>query len=281
MASDSPATPLSDLTFVITGAAGGIGAAAARLAAERGAAVVVSDTNAQAGAATAEAIAATGSPAMFHRCDVTDEAQVAALMQAAAERFGGIDVLVNNAAVIDWALSDDTSLDGFPRESFAKVLDIGVTGAWLCAKHALAHLRRSDHACILNAGSMASFVGWPGIHAYCSAKGAVLLLTRSLAAELAPAGVRVNCYCPGNVRTPMMETVFESAEDPDAWTRELLSTHLVRRFGEPEEIAELICFLASPQASYITGQSFVADGGTLAWRGTADQLDFADTVTSR
>ncbi|WCB95334.1 Dihydroanticapsin 7-dehydrogenase [Baekduia alba] len=273
-ASPEPRT-LEGLVFVITGGGRGLGESAARLAARRGAAVVVSDTNAEAGEETVATIAADGGRAAFVGCDVTDEAQVAALMAGAAERFGGIDVLVNNAGVIDWALADDTSLEGFGRDHFARVLEVGVTGAWLCAKHALPHLRASQHACILNAGSMASFVGWAGINAYCAAKGGVLLLTRSLAAELAPAGVRVNCYCPGNVRTPMMETVFESAEDKDAWTEELLSTHLVRRFGEPDDIAQLICFLGSPQASYITGQSFVADGGTLAWRGTADQLPFA------
>jgi NAD(P)-dependent dehydrogenase (short-subunit alcohol dehydrogenase family) len=273
-ASPEPRT-LEGLVFVITGSGRGLGESAARLAARRGAAVVVSDTNAEAGEQTAAAIAAEGGRAAFLACDVTDEAQVAALMEGAVERFGGIDVLVNNAGVIDWALADDTSLEGFSRDHFARVLEVGVTGPWLCAKHALPHLRASEHACILNAGSMASFVGWAGINAYCAAKGGVLLLTRSLAAELAPAGVRVNCYCPGNVRTPMMETVFESAEDKDAWTEGLLSTHLVRRFGEPDDIAQLICFLGSPQASYITGQSFVADGGTLAWRGTADQLPFA------
>jgi NAD(P)-dependent dehydrogenase (short-subunit alcohol dehydrogenase family) len=275
MAAQPQPAALDNMTFVITGAAGGIGAAAARLAAARGARVVVADTNAEAGGETVASIQAEGGSALFHRCDVTHEQQVRALMDAAAAWAGGIDVLVNNAAVIDWALADDTSLEGFSRDDFTRVLDVGVTGAWLCAKHALPHLRRSDHACILNAGSMASFVGWAGINAYCAAKGGVLLLTRSLAAELATAGVRVNCYCPGNVRTPMMETVFESAEDKDAWTAELLSTHLVRRFGEPDDIAQLICFLGSPQASYITGQSFVADGGTLAWRGTADQLPFA------
>jgi NAD(P)-dependent dehydrogenase (short-subunit alcohol dehydrogenase family) len=262
------------MTFVVTGAAGGLGLAIAVLAAERGASVVVSDTSAEAGAAAAAEIEAAGGTAHFEQCDVTDEDQVEALMGAAAERFGGIDILVNNAGVIDWALAGDTSLDGLSLESFKEVLEVGLAGTWLCCKHAHEHLRRSDRAAILNAGSMASFVGWAGINAYCATKGGVLLMTRSLAAELAPDGIRVNCYCPGNVRSPMMETVFDAAEDKEAWTRELLSTHLVRRFGEPSDIAELVCFLASPQASYITGQSFVADGGTLAWRGTADQLAF-------
>ena len=267
-------TVLSGMVFVITGAAQGIGKAIGALAATRGASVVLSDTNADAGKAAAAEIEAEGGRAHFVQCDVTKQDAVAALMAEAGDRFGGIDVLVNNAAVIDWALAEDTTLENFEPQKFAKVLEVGLTGTWLCAKYALPYLRRSDRACILNAGSMASFVGFPGIHAYGAVKGGVLLLTKSLAAELAPDGIRVNCYCPGNVHTPMMDTVFQSAEDPEAWTRSLLSTHLVQRFGTPKDIAELVCFLGSPQASYITGQSFVADGGTLAWRGTADQLPF-------
>jgi NAD(P)-dependent dehydrogenase (short-subunit alcohol dehydrogenase family) len=261
---------LDGTTMIVTGGGSGIGLAISALAAQRSAAVIVADRDQQLGAAAAESIRAAGGQATFVASDVTDEDAVARLMETAAATYGGIDVLVNNAGVIDWALAPATTLEEFDPALFSRVLDVNVKGAWLCAKRALPYLRRSQHASILNAGSMASFVGFPGIHAYCAAKGAVLLLTKSLAAELAPDRIRVNCYCPGNVRTPMMDTVFASAEDPETWAQALLSTHLVRRFGAPDDIAQLVCFLAGDEASYITGQSFVADGGTLAWRGTID-----------
>jgi NAD(P)-dependent dehydrogenase (short-subunit alcohol dehydrogenase family) len=271
------ASELAGMTFVITGGAQGVGFAAARMALARGAGVMIADVDAELAEAAVGRLRSEGRPEVaFQYCDVTDEEQVEGLMGAAAARFGGIDVLVNNAAVIDMALERDTSLAGLSRPSFDRVLQVQVTGSWLCARSALPYLRRSERASILNAGSMGSFLGWPGHHAYCAGKGAVLLLTRSLAAELAPDGVRVNCYCPGNVRTSMLDSVFAAAEDPARLEREFLATHLVRRFGRPEDIAELICFLAGPGASYITGQDFVADGGTLAWRGTADQLPFDD-----
>jgi NAD(P)-dependent dehydrogenase (short-subunit alcohol dehydrogenase family) len=271
---------LDGMTFVVTGGAQGLGLAAAKMAISQGARAVIADTAAALGAQAVAEVDPTGAAAMFQPCDVTDEAQIEELMSAAAQRFGGIDVLVNNAAVIDMALETDSSLEAFSRASFERVLQVQITGAWLCAKHALAHLRRSERACILNAGSMGSFLGWPGHHAYCAGKGAIVLLTRSLAAELAPDGVRVNCYCPGNIRTAMLDSVFAASDAPEELTQQYLATHLVRRFGHPDDIAELVCFLASPAASYITGQVFVADGGTLAWRGTADQLPFDEPVAT-
>jgi NAD(P)-dependent dehydrogenase (short-subunit alcohol dehydrogenase family) len=269
---------LDGMTFVITGGARGLGLAAARMAMSRGASVLIADRDQAGGELALAELGGPGARIAFESCNITDEAQVHSLMAAAAERFGAIDVLVNNAAVIDMALEPDSSLEAFSRASFDTVLAVQITGAWLCAKHALPYLRGSRRACILNAGSMGSFLGWPGHHAYCAAKGAIVLLTRSLAAELAPDGVRVNCYCPGNIRTSMLDTVFAAAEDPEQLEQQFLATHLVRRFGRPDDIAELICFLASDAASYITGQVFVADGGTLAWRGTADQLPFGEAV---
>ncbi len=275
MTSPAP-TPreLEGLRVVVTGAAGGIGLAIGQLAAQRGARVLLADMRAADAIAAADAIRDDGGDAYGAGVDVTNAESVDDLMADAATSLGGIDVLVNNAGIIDWALNENSSVAEFDPENFSRVLAVNVLGPWLCSKAALPHLRASDRAAILHAGSMASFVGWPGIHAYGASKGGILMLTKSMAAELAPDGIRVNCYCPGNVRSPMMQTVFNSAEDPEAWTTELLSTHLVRRFGEPADIAELVCFLASERASYITGQSFVADGGTLAWRGTANQLPF-------
>jgi NAD(P)-dependent dehydrogenase (short-subunit alcohol dehydrogenase family) len=267
---------LDGLRLVVTGAAGGIGLAIGQLAAQRGARVVLADLKSDSAELAAREVSATGGEAYGVEVDVTDPASVQNLVEEAAGALGGIDVLVNNAGIIDWALDENSSVADFDPAHFSRVLAVNVLGPWLCSKAALPYLRESSRASILHAGSMASFVGWPGIHAYGASKGGILMLTKSMAAELAPDGIRVNCYCPGNVRSPMMQTVFDSAEDPEAWTAELLSTHLVRRFGEPSDIAELVCFLAGERSSYITGQSFVADGGTLAWRGTASQLPFQD-----
>lgn len=269
---------VSGLNFVITGAGAGIGAGTARLAASYGARVMLSDTHDANGEAVAEAIRAEGGTAFYQHCDVSDEAQVQALMQAAAEQLGGIDVLHNNAGIHESALGGGLSLESMSRATFDKVMAINVTGVWLCAKYALPWLRQSGQPSIINAGSTSSITGYPNCVAYGSSKGAVMQLTKMLAVDLAPDGIRVNCYCPGSIHTQMVDDFLAAAPDREAMLNTMTMTHLIPRMGQPQDVAELVCFLASPAAKFINGAVWLIDGGSLAWRGTLDVLGMGDRV---
>lgn len=264
---------IEGMTFVITGAARGIGAATARVAAARGANVVVSDVLDDAGEQTVATITAAGGAATFVHCDVTDAAQVYALMSSAHEIYGGIDVLHNNAGVHESMLTEQTSLESMSVETFNRILSINLTGSFLCAKAALPYLRRSTRGPnIVNAGSIAGWVGTiPGI-AYGSSKAGISLLTKNLAVDLAKDLIRVNCYCPAAIETEMVRDVVEAADDPVAVMNTLTGTHLVQRIGSVDDVANLVCFLASDEASFINGVVWLIDGGSLAWRGTLDVI---------
>ena len=263
---------VSGLRFVITGAAVGIGAGTARLAASRGARVVVSDMNDAQGEALVKEIRAAGGEAIYRHCDVTDEVQVAGLMKTAAEAFGGIDILHNNAGIHESMLSGDLSLESMSRDTFEKVMAVNVTGVWLCSKYALPYLRESDHASIINAGSTSSLSGYPQCQAYGASKGAVMQLSKMLAVDLAPDGIRVNCYCPGSIHTQIVDKFLAAAPDPQAMLNTMTMTHLVPRMGQPADVAELVCFLASPESQFVNGAVWTIDGGSLAWRGIMDVL---------
>ena len=263
---------LDGLVFVVTGGSSGIGAATAEVAAESGAKVLIGSRSVERGEEVVRKIEAGGGQAIFRQCDVSAADDVQALMDAAADTFGGIDVLVCNAGVTDRALTAKSDLEHMDVEQFRRVLDVNLVGSWLCAKYALPYLKASDNASIVMAGSSASFLGSNGLAAYCSAKAALSVLTKELAVELSRFGIRVNCYCPHTIRTPMLEGLFAKAPDPEAAMAKHVKTALVRRFGTPREVGQLICFLASPDAAYINGVSIPIDGGTLAWRGTVDQL---------
>ena len=267
---------LEGLVFLVTGGARGIGAATARMAAARGARVMVTDVADDDGEAIAAEIREAGGDADYARCDLADGGAIEQLIATTAERFGGIDVLHNNAGVHEAQLAgDQIGLDTMSHETFRKVLAINLEAPFLTAKHALPHLRRSANASIVNAGSVASELGYPGCIAYGSSKGGVALLTRNLAIALAPDGIRVNCYLPDNIRTRMVMDFVDAAPDRDAFLASLMSTHLVHRLGEPDEVAELVCFLASSRASYLNGTVIPVDGGSLAWRGTVQQIGMA------
>jgi NAD(P)-dependent dehydrogenase (short-subunit alcohol dehydrogenase family) len=263
---------VAGLSFVITGGAVGIGAGTARLAASRGARVMVSDLNDDAGQALVEEIRSAGGEAVYQHCDVTDETQVEALMAAAAEAFGGIDILHNNAGIHESMIASELSLDSMSRATFEKVMGVNVTGVWLCAKYALPHLRRSDKASIINAGSTSSLSGYPQCQAYGASKGAVMQLSKMLAVDLAPDGIRVNCYCPGSIHTQIVDNFLAAAPDPQAMLNTMTKTHLIPRMGQTQDVAELVCFLASPESEFVNGAVWTIDGGSLAWRGTLDVL---------
>jgi NAD(P)-dependent dehydrogenase (short-subunit alcohol dehydrogenase family) len=254
---------------LVTGAAQGIGRATAiEMARQNAAAVVVSDVNDEGGRETVTLVREHGAEAEYLHCDMAVGEQIAALIERTVERFGGLDVLHNNAGVHESDLTESLTIDTLPEEIWDRVYAINLKGMWLTIKYAAAHLRRSTKGpAIVNAGSLASLVGYPMAAAYCSTKGGVLELTKVAAIDLAPE-VRVNCYCPAAIDTPMVAKYYEAAEDREAVERALTGTHLLPRLGRPEEVAALVCFLASDAASFLTGTAINIDGGSLAWRGS-------------
>ena len=262
------------LRFVITGSATGIGEATAKLAAGKGAKVMVSDMNDAGGEAVAQAILDDGGEAAYQHCDVTDPDQVQALMAATADAFGGIDVLHNNAGIHETGVVDPASctLADLPLEAFKKVVEVNAVAPWLCSKYALPYLQASDNASIINAASTGSQSGYPNNAAYGTSKGGIRLKTQNLAVDLAQYKIRVNCHGPTAIATNMVTDFIKQSDDPVAFEQSLINTALIPRLGQPSEVGELVCFLASPESGFINGAYILIDGGSLAWRGTADQL---------
>lgn len=240
---------------VVTGGARGIGAATAAALAGAGASVVIADVEVEAGRATAQDLHCD-----FVEADVSRAADVEALMRAAAERLGGLDVLVNNAGIVLAKSALDTS-----EEEWDRVLAVNLKGAWLCARAAAPLMARRGGGSIVNVASNAGLVGFPNAAAYCASKGGLAHLTKALALDLAPLGIRVNAVCPGHTRTPMAERFVAAQADPAAFLADFVGRqHPLGRMAEPEEIARSIRFLASDEASFITGAVLPADGGYTA-----------------
>jgi NAD(P)-dependent dehydrogenase (short-subunit alcohol dehydrogenase family) len=240
---------------VITGAAGGIGREAALLFSAEGAQVCVADVDAE----TGEQTAAECRDAFFVQTDVTSPESVDAMYRATAERYGGIDVLYNNAGIMP---ADDASVLDTSLEAFRRVQDVNVLGVFLCCKHGIPHLLERGGGSVINVASFVAILGAATSQiAYTASKGAVLSLSRELSVEFARRGVRVNALCPGPVETPLLMRLF--ADDPAAYERRRV--HLpMGRLAQAKEIAQAALFLASDDASYVNGATFLVDGGLTA-----------------
>lgn len=248
---------LKNKVAVITGAGGGIGQAASFLFSREGARVIVVDNNAEKGKETVSRIIKEGGNAIFVKADVSKRDEVKEIFKITRKEYGALHILYNNAAI--FLRKDDGPVTEITEETWDRVLDVNLKGVFLCCKYGIPEIIRSGGGAVINTSSSAGVIGVPQCDAYTATKGAIIALTRSLAVEYAPEKVRVNCIVPCAVETPMLNE--SSREDPGFDEAKFLSTTPVRRYGKPEEIANMALFLASDDASYCIGGIFVLDGG--------------------
>lgn len=245
---------------IVTGAKNGIGFAIAKRFIAEGAYVVLADIiDAKAETESLSINSNETSKAKFILTDVSCESEVQALFENTLKQFGRVDILVNNAG-IEFAKTIETTLE----EEWDRLMAVNLKGVFLCSKTAVPIMRAQGGGVIINMASELGIVGEAGVAAYCASKGGVVLLSKAMAIDHGPQGIRVNCLCPGPVTTQLLEDVFASSENPLAMRQSFEASTVLKRLGKPEEIASAAVFLASSESSFMAGANLVIDGGWTA-----------------
>ena len=250
----TPTYDFKDQVALVTGASSGMGLATSRAFAEAGAAVVLADSNEPALRRASDMLNEAGHRTIAVTCNVTDEAQAAAMVARAVHEFGRLDMAYNNAGILGpmGDVTDETA------EAFDEVNAVNLRGIWTCMKHELLHMRKQGSGAIVNCSSLGGLVGLPGRAAYHASKHGVIGLTKSAALDYATTGIRVNAVCPGCIDTPMGDAI-----DPAAM-KEFLRDQPIGRMGRPEEVAAAVLWLCSSAASFVLGVALPVDGGFTA-----------------